>query len=180
MQREADQELALRLAVLEAVALLRFGQTQAELSGDYNQCRRGISPRESRCWSRIPIRGWGSHCSVFRPSLRRCNLRGDRIGAAAQLSLERLADRIDSWPLAPSGNEPTSPDAPTDPGDGWWAGMKSSLGQLVEVERRDPLELDAEQVNALHEQFRLRLMAAELAIERARYPVRPPAPAECD
>ena len=165
VQREADQELALRLAVLEAVALLRFGQTQAELSGDYTSAaaafRRAKSLLESNSDPRL-----GQSLQRVSAELEALQSSRGPDWAAAQLSLERLADRIDSWPLAPSGNEPTSQDAPTDPGDGWWAGMKSSLGQLVEVERRDPLELDAEQVNALHEQFRLRLMAAELAIER--------------
>lgn len=165
VQREADQELALRLAILEAVALLRFGQTQAELSGDYTSAAAAFSRAKSLLESNSDPR-LGQ--SLQRVSVELEALQSSRgpDWAAAQLSLERLADRIESWPLAPTGNQPSSPDAPMDSESGWWAGMKSSLGQLVEVERRDPLELDAEQVNALREQLRLRLMAAELAIER--------------
>ncbi len=166
VQRQVDLELALRLDLLEAAALLRFGQSQAELAGDHASAaaafRRAQSLLQANDDPRLRLTQ-----QRLSAELNALESSDGPDWAQAQVRLAKMADQIDSWPQVGSGSESSSPDLPADSGDeGWWAGVSRSLGRLVEVERRDPLALDAGQVEALREQLQLRLVAAELAIER--------------
>jgi uncharacterized protein HemX len=98
-----------------------------------------------------------------------------RIESLAQpdwLSLgARLAEwerQVGEWPLRSDEAESIDSEAAAEEvaEQGWFSGMRESLGQLVTVERRDPLALDDELISAVREQARLHLAAAGLALER--------------
>ncbi|MEN1727416.1 MAG: uroporphyrinogen-III C-methyltransferase [Pseudomonadota bacterium] len=166
VQQTLDRDLILKLDLLEAAAMLSIGQARLELAGDqlaaiaaYRQANQMLSASPDGRLNQVKQRLAEELLqieSVVQP---------DWTAAAAQLA--QWEQQVQDWPLRPTESaEEGATDSESAEENGWFSGMRSSLGQLVTVERRDGLALDAEVITSLHEQLRLQLASAGLALER--------------
>jgi uroporphyrin-3 C-methyltransferase len=167
-QRTVDRDLALKLDLLEASALLALGQARVELVGDrvaavaaYELASTRIANADDPRLTQVRER--------LADELARIEAIEHPDWLALGARLAQWEQQVAEWPLgldegasAGSGSEPAQESAE----QGWLSGMRQSLGQLVTVERRDPLALDEELISAVREQARLNLAAAGLALER--------------
>jgi len=165
-QREVDLDLALKLDLLEASALLALGQARIELAGDrsaavaaYTQASARIADADDSRLTRVRER--------VADELARIETTGQPDWLALGARLARWERQVDEWPLRSDEDASAGPDPDEESAEqGWLSGMRQSLGQLVTVERRDPLALDEELISAVREQTRMNLAAAGLALER--------------
>ncbi len=164
-QRAVDRELARRLFLMEAAALLRSGQERAELAGDHSAARAAYrrayrllrdfdDPRANRA------RG------LVAQELEALESMTEPDWTAMTARIDRLVAGIDDWPAVAVTGTAAAEAQDNDEADGWWARMGATLAGLVRVQPRDALPVTAEDLDVVREQVRLRLTAAELAIAR--------------
>ncbi len=165
-QRAVDRELARRLFLMEAAALLRSGQERAELAGDYSAARAAYrrayrllrdfdDPRGSRA------RG------LIAQELEALEAMSEPDWTSMSARIDRLASSVDEWPaIAVTTTGMASDEDEEDEEDGWLGRLGSTLGGLVSVRPRDTVPVTSEELDAVREQVRLRLAAAELAVAR--------------
>ncbi len=164
-QREVDRELERRLRLLEAASLLRFGQERAELGGDWSAAR-GAYERAERLVRAVDDPRLGQVRRLLAAEMDSLEAAREPDWARWQVRLTRMADSTSAWPLRTTSEAADpAPDLEAD-GSGWLADMRSALGRLFTVSRRDELALPDEVLDSLREQLRLRLVAAELALVR--------------
>lgn len=153
-----------RLALIEAAALLRLGQSRAQLADD----RSGAVAAYRRALDRLE----GMTATGFG---RLRNLVADELAALESLQLpewdvaaeqvEALEDGLSDWPRVQAGT-PTTPEVEVEDSDSWWQGVRRSMSQLVRVSPRDEAALSPAVLEILAERLRLHLLGARIAIER--------------
>lgn len=164
-QREVDRELERRLRLLEAASLLRFGQERAELAGDWPAARSAYE-RAERLVRAVDDPRLGQVRRLLAAEMDSLEAAREPEWERWQVRLDRIAASTADWPLRARADAGQSlPDSEPET-TGWLADMRSALGRLFTVSRRDELALPDEVLDGLREQLRLRLVAAELALVR--------------
>lgn len=166
-QRESDRSLDFRLNLIEASALLRMGLERVDLAGDFESARLAFRQAARRLEETEDSRvNRARRLVAGELEALEAHSGPDWAGIGGRLS--RLASESEGWP-ARSGDEarPVAADAPDESDEaGWWASLKASMHDLVRIRERDATPVTEEQVDAVREQLRLRLLAAELAAVR--------------
>lgn len=166
-QRQVDRELDRRLLMLEAAALLRFGQERAELAAD-----PGLAAEAYRRAGDLLRQADDPRLGQVRRELAReleaLEALEQTDWLQIQSRLERLSAQAPAWPI----RRPDSA-AEADAGDdisaeqaGWRQSLRDTFSELVRVRPRNAVLLDDEEIEALRQQIVLRLTAAELAAVR--------------
>lgn len=164
-QREVDRELERRLRLLEAASLLRFGQERAELAGDWPAARSAYE-RAERLVRAVDDPRLGQVRRLLAAEMDSLEAAREPDWERWQVRLNRIAESTPDWPLrARADADQSLPESDQENG-GWLGDMRSALGRLFTVSRRDELALPEEVLDSLREQLRLRLVAAELALVR--------------
>ncbi len=164
-QRAVDRELARRLLLMEAAALLRSGQQRAELADDYSGARAAYrrayrllrefdDPRASRARGQVA------------QELEALEAMSEPDWTSMSARIDRLVAGVDDWPAVAAPDGVVTEQTEDDDADGWWARMGSTLAGLVRVQPRDAMPVTAEELDLVREQIRLRLIAADLSIAR--------------
>lgn len=163
-ERSDAQEFETHVNLIAAAALLRFGQEQLELAGDYRAARLAYRQAAGRLEAVDDTRLNRARRLVADEleALSASEL-PDWDGIAARL--RRLVDEAVDWRFqsVASGSD-TESDATES--DGWWSGVRNRLGSLVRIRERDDPALTGAQIDEAREIVRLRLLAAELAAIR--------------
>lgn len=166
-QRESDRSLDFRFSLIEASALLRMGLERVDLAGDFESARQAFRQAARRLEAIEDSRvNRARRLVAGELEALEAHSGPDRAGIGGRLS--RLASESERW-SARTGDEarPAPADAPDESdGSGWWASLKASMHDLVRIRERDATLVTEEQVDAVREQLRLRLLAAELAAVR--------------
>lgn len=157
---------AAQIASLLTVAdLLATARTRVEVSGDFEAAAAAYRLASERLEAMDAVR--------FDRLRERVAAEREAVAAVsspdwASLSgtLATLADGAGRWPRA-GVDEPSAPVPGTErPDDGWWSGVRSSLGQLVRITPPDRVSMDDAAFEALRERIRLHLVAAQMAAAR--------------
>jgi uroporphyrin-III C-methyltransferase len=167
-QRQADHELERRMLMLEAASLLRLGQERAELASDWSSARAAYR-RASDLLQQVDDPRLGGVRRELARELDSLEAIDAPDWLRLQTRLERLAGQSTEWPRRPLADDPGPADGEAAEGGddaGWLSSARSALAGLVRVSPRDEMALSDSQVDALREQFRLRLAAAEMAAAR--------------
>ncbi len=165
-QRAVDRELARRLYLMEAAALLRSGQERAELVGDYSAARAAYR-RAYRLLREFDDPRGNRARSLVAQELEALEGMSEPDWTSMTARIDRLVANVDEWPaIAVTTGTAEEVAAGDEPETGWWTRMGSTLAGLVRVQPRDTVPVTADELDAVREQVRLRLAAAELAIAR--------------
>ncbi len=172
--QRSDQDLARRLAMLEAAALLRIGQERAEWAGDLPGASLAYRQAEERLRGLDDPRLEQVRRAIAREEQALTGLATvDLTQTLARL--ERLTLESRSWPSwaglgslvsgedEPSGDHEQAVAAPPEP---WGARLSAMARALVRVQQRDELGRTDEQFDLARELLQLRLVAAQLALVR--------------
>lgn len=166
-QRDVDRDLALKLDLIEASALLGIGQALAESGQNRAAALLAYRRAETRL-SAQPDSRLNQARERLAEEIDRIDSQSEPDWSGARARLMRWSTSVEDWPTlqpadgGPGGAEPGETEAES----GWWSSVTRSLGQLVEVEHRGEELIDAPPVDALREAARLHLAAAGLAVER--------------
>lgn len=161
--RQHRRELVLH----ETAALLRIGQSLAELGDDLSGARQAYARAAARLQNLDDRRATGLRQAVVRESeLLAASSGPDWVEAVGQLAA--LSASAADWPLL---DEPFEADGGSaqDEADGsgrWYSGIGRALGSLVQVTPREQTALPESVVESLRERIRLYLAAAEAAAAR--------------
>jgi uroporphyrin-3 C-methyltransferase len=169
---ESLAEARFHLALVEVAALLRLGQSRAELAADpagavavYRQARsrlegledgrverlRQLVARELEALRSVETTDWA-------------DLTGRLAALEEQSAAWPLAGR-DAQPAEPAGSSESSESREQDDG-GWWSDIRSGLGGLVRISPREAAPLTPAAVESVRERLRLHLAAAQSAAAR--------------
>ncbi len=165
-QRELDRELARRLQLMEAAALLQMGQHRLELAADLAGAQRAFKAADA------VIQGLDEPrlASLRRELLAELEAlesyqQPDWLAMSARLA--RIADQVQDWPLRPALAEAAGVESTAaEPEEGRMDDLRRSLRQLVQVRPREGLPVDESRVQWVREQVRLRLATIEWGLAR--------------
>lgn len=157
-----------RLGLTEVAGLLRLGQSSAESSHDIGQADAVYE----RALSRLQQMEDGRVDRVRERVAGELDaLRGTQTidWAALVGRLARLESQLADWPLAgrgePADEEDAAPDAAAgesaEQPEGWWSGVRRSLGGLVRVTPRASAPLSPAAAESVRERLRLHLAGAQ-------------------
>ena len=164
-QRAVDRELARRLHLMESASLLRMGQERAELAGDFAGAREAYRRAYRLLRELDDARANRVRGQVAQELEALEGVAGpDWIAMSAQLS--RIAAAADEWPARAIAEGADVTAQIDEDENGWMSRIGSTLASLVRVRPRDAVPVTTEEVDAIREQVRLRLAAAELALAR--------------
>ncbi len=164
-QRAVDRDLARRLHLMEAAALLRTGQERAELTGDFSAAREAYR-RAYRVLQELDDARTNRARGQVAQELEALEAVAGPDWTAMTAQLSQIGSAADEWPAIERSDD-RAPDTQVDEAeDGWLARVGSTLTGLVRVRPRDTVSLSAEELDLVREQVRLRLAAAELALAR--------------
>jgi uroporphyrin-III C-methyltransferase len=164
-QRAVDRELARRLNLMEAAALLRGGQQRAELAADYSGARAAYR-RAYRLMRDFDDPRGNRARGLVAQELEALEDMAEPDWTAMDAQLDRLAVSIEQWPAASVAGMPAAAEEDDEEAAGWWSRAGSTLAGLVRVQPRDSIAISAEELDAVREHIRLRLVAAEVALAR--------------
>lgn len=164
-QRAVDRELARRLLLMEAAAMLRSGQERAELAGDYPAARAAYR-RAYRLLREFDDPRGNRARGLVAQELEALEAMAEPDWTAMAARIDRLGASVEQWPAVKVAGEPADEALSDDEASGWWARLGSTLAGLVTVRPRDTVPVTTEELDAVREQIRLQLTAAELAIAR--------------
>ena len=164
-QRAVDRELARRLHLMESASLLRMGQERAELAGDFAGAREAYRRAYRLLRELDDARANRVRGQVAQELEALEGVAGpDWIAMSAQLS--RIAAAADEWPARAIAEGADATAQIDEDENGWMSRIGSTLASLVRVRPRDAVPVTTEEMDAIREQVRLRLAAAELALAR--------------
>lgn len=164
-QRAVDRELARRLYLMEAAALLRGGQERAELAGDHSGARAAYRRAYRLMRDADDPRGSRARGLVAQ-ELEALEDMAEPDWTAMDAQIDRLAASVDQWPAAGATASSMVEHGEEEADSRWWSRMTSTLAGLVRVQPRDSIAITAEELDVVREQLRLRLAAVELALAR--------------
>ena len=165
-QREFDRELARRLQLMEAAALLQMGQHRLELADDLPGARRAFRAADALI-QRLDEPRLAPVRRQLLAELEALDGHQQPDWMALSARLGRIADQVNGWPLRPAlaeaaGMEISVPESE----DGRMDELRRSLRQLVQVRPREGLPVDESRVQWVREQVRLRLATIEWGLAR--------------
>lgn len=165
VQREVDRDLARRLNLMEAAALLRIGQERVEMADDMAGAREAYR-RAYRLLRELDDARVNRARGQVAQELEALETVVGPDWSALTARLSRAAAAVSEWPMIANGADVDSGPEIGDPEPGWRARIGSTLAGLIRVRARDAVVLTTEELDAVREQVRLRLAAAELALAR--------------
>lgn len=165
-QRELDRELARRLQLMEAAALLQMGQHRLELADDLAAARRAFRAADQ------VIQGLDE--ARLAPVRRQLLAELESLEShqppdwmALSARLQRIGNQVNDWPLRAALAEAAGLESPiTEAEAGRMDDLRRSLRQLVQVRPREGLPVDESRVQWVREQVRLRLATIEWGLAR--------------
>ncbi|MDZ7790466.1 MAG: uroporphyrinogen-III C-methyltransferase [Xanthomonadales bacterium] len=168
---ESVAEAGFRLRLLEVAGLLRLGQSRAELAADFDVAVDAYQQAQSRLESiddgRVQRLGQlvGRELEALR-SVETVNWSalGGQLAAfeadSAQWPMTSMQP-VDDGPASDAGDADANADD-----DGWWSGLRRSMGSLVRVSPRESAPLTPAAAESVRERLRLHLAAAQAAAAR--------------
>ena len=164
-QRAVDRDLARRLHLMEAGALLRTGQERAELAGDLAAAREAYR-RAYRLLRELDDARTNRARGQVAQELETLEAVAGPDWTAMTAQLSRIASEADEWPAIAKSEEATPITEADEAETGWLSRIGATLAGLVRVRPRDTVPVSGEELDSVREQVRLRLAAAELALAR--------------
>ncbi len=170
---QIDDSLAdasFRLQLLEVAGLLRLGQARAELAADYEVALGAYRQAQSRLDSIDDGRVERLRQLVGREleALRAVETVNWSALGGQLAALEAESAR---WSMASRHREDDEPasdaaDHDAEGDNGWWSGLKQSMGSLVRVSPRESAPLTPAAAESVRERLRVHLAAAQAAAAR--------------